>query len=104
MPKTYTVTYSDVEQKAMEYVATDVDFWIQNAAHERARIAQEEMLADYIQQKLNAGEPIEGTREELIAKCDLPNAVARNEAALKQMLTNMPPVETDEPAAKPAPN
>ena len=83
MGNTYIVTYTDEEQKAMEYITTDVDFWIQNAAHERARIAKEEMLADCIQQKLNAGEPIEGTKDELVMKCDLPNAVARNEEAMR---------------------
>jgi len=40
MPK-YTIELSDVEQRAFEYISTDVDFWIQNAVHERARLAIE---------------------------------------------------------------
>jgi hypothetical protein len=86
MPVTYTITLSDVEQKAFEYVATDVEFWIQNAVHERARLAIEEMVQDHIKEKLAKGESISGTREEIAMNTDLPNAVARNEAMLKSMV------------------
>jgi hypothetical protein len=89
----YTITLSDVEQKAMEYVATDVDFWIQNAVHERARLAIEEMVQTHISAKLAAGEAISGTREEIVMKSDLPNAQARNEETLKRMMETMPPTE-----------
>ena len=41
----YTVTLTDTEQKAMEYCAADVNDWINNAAHNRARIAIEEIVA-----------------------------------------------------------
>ena len=58
---TYTIELTDVEQKAMEYISTDVDFWIQNAVHERARLAIEEMVQTYIQEKLAKGETITGT-------------------------------------------
>ena len=44
----YTVTLTDTEQKAMEYCTTDVDDWISNAAHNRARIAKEEIIAKNI--------------------------------------------------------
>ena len=40
----YTVTLTDTEQTAMEYIATDVDYWITNAATNRARIAIEEII------------------------------------------------------------
>ena len=35
----YTVTLTEAETKAMEYVAADVQDWIDNAATNRARIA-----------------------------------------------------------------
>ena len=41
----YTITLTDTEQKAMEYCAADVDDWISNAAHNRARIAIDEIVA-----------------------------------------------------------
>lgn len=83
----YTITLSDVEQKAMEYISTDVDFWIQNAVHERARLAIEEMVQTHINEKLAKGEAISGTREEIVMTTHLLSAVARNEEILKQMIT-----------------
>lgn len=87
----YTITLSDVEQKGMEYISTDVDFWIQNAVHERARLAIEEMVSDHITKKLAAGEAISGTKEEIAMKTDLPNAQARNDANTKLMMEGLPP-------------
>ena len=41
----YTITLTDTEKKSMEYVTSDVDEWITNAAQNRARIAKDEILA-----------------------------------------------------------
>ena len=41
----YTVTLTDTEKTAMEFIAFDVDDWITNAATNRARIAIEEIIA-----------------------------------------------------------
>ena len=41
----YTITVTDTEKKALEYIAADVDEWITNAAQNRARIAIEEIVA-----------------------------------------------------------
>ena len=41
----YTITLTEAEKKAMEYIANDVDEWITNAAQNRARIAKEEIVA-----------------------------------------------------------
>ena len=40
----YTITLTDTEKMAMEYVAKDVDEWITNAATNRARIAIEQII------------------------------------------------------------
>tara|TARA_B100001057_G_scaffold87953_3_gene83934 strand:- start:11270 stop:11530 length:261 start_codon:yes stop_codon:yes gene_type:complete len=40
----YTVTLTDTENTAMEYIAADVDYWITNAATNRARISIEEII------------------------------------------------------------
>jgi len=90
MPK-YTIELSDVEQRAFEYISTDVDFWIQNAVHERARLAIEEMVQTHIQEKLAKGETISGTREEIVMTTHLLSAVARNEEVLKKLVDAMPP-------------
>tara|TARA_B100000424_G_scaffold247895_1_gene220618 strand:- start:51 stop:314 length:264 start_codon:yes stop_codon:yes gene_type:complete len=41
----YTITLTDTEKKSMEYLTSDVDEWITNAAQNRARIAKDEILA-----------------------------------------------------------
>lgn len=87
---TYTVTLSDVEQKGMEYITTDVDFWIQNAVHERARIAMDELAADHIKTELDAGNSVSGTKEEIVMGTNLLSAQARNAEMMKQMV---PPEE-----------
>jgi hypothetical protein len=40
----YTITLTDTEKTAMEYIALDVDEWITNAATNRARIAIDEII------------------------------------------------------------
>jgi len=40
----YTITLTDTEKTAMEYIAFDVDDWITNVATNRARIAIEEII------------------------------------------------------------
>ena len=41
----YTITITDTEKIALEYIAFDVDEWITNAAKNRARIAVDEIVA-----------------------------------------------------------
>ena len=45
----YTITLTETEKKAMEYVAVDVDDWITNAATNRARIAIDEIVAKLVE-------------------------------------------------------
>ena len=40
-----TVTLTDTQTKCLEYAAYSVQDWCDNAIHERARIAQEEIIA-----------------------------------------------------------
>jgi hypothetical protein len=64
---TYTIEYTEIENKAMEYVAADVDDWIQNAAHERARIAIDEIVQIAVQKFLEVGQTIPGSKDEIIS-------------------------------------
>ncbi len=54
----YTVTLTEAEDKAMQYAATSVQDWIDNAAHNRARIAIDEICKIYTDHKLNNNEAI----------------------------------------------
>jgi hypothetical protein len=64
---TYTINFTQTEDLAMQYVALSVDEWIQNAAHDRARIAIEEIVAIVVQKCLETNTTIPGTREAIVA-------------------------------------
>jgi hypothetical protein len=59
----YTVTLTEAETKAMEYVAADVQDWIDNAATNRARIAIDEICDLYVKHKLDSNEAITATNK-----------------------------------------
>ena len=54
----YIVTLTEAEDKAMQYAAASVSDWIDNAAHNRARIAIDEICKIYTDYKLTNNEPI----------------------------------------------
>jgi len=57
------VTLTEAETKAMEYIAADPQDWIDNAAHNRARIAIDEICDLYVKHKLNNNEVITATNK-----------------------------------------
>jgi hypothetical protein len=63
----YTITLTETEKAAMEYVAYDPQTWVENAMKERARIATEEIVALAVQKFLEANQTIPGSREEIVA-------------------------------------
>lgn len=73
----YTITLSDAENKALGVVALDQNDWIQNAVHERCRIAIEEIVAAEVQRKLAAGEPITGTKDDIVMAAQIESAAER---------------------------
>ena len=62
----YEVTLTNLEESAMQFVAADVNDWIQNAVHERARVAVEEIVQFAVQQYLAQGMSIPSTREDIV--------------------------------------
>ena len=42
------VTVTDTQVKCLEYAANSVQYWCDNAIHNRARIAQEEIIAKLV--------------------------------------------------------
>jgi hypothetical protein len=77
MPKEYVVTLSDAEDKALAFVAFAQQDWINNAVHERCRLAIEEIVNAEVQRKLAAGEPITGTKEDIVMAADIKTAAER---------------------------
>ena len=44
----YTITVTETEKKSLEYITSDVDSWITNAATARAEIAIKEIIAKLV--------------------------------------------------------
>ena len=59
----YTITLTEAEDLALQYVAADVDEWITNAATNRARIAIDEICDLYVKTKLENNQPIIATNK-----------------------------------------
>ena len=74
---TYTITLSDAEDKALHVVAMSAQDWIDNAVHERCRIAIEEIVAAEVQRKLAAGEAITGSKDDIVMAANVESAAER---------------------------
>ena len=74
---TYTITLSDAENKALHVVAMSAQDWIDNAVHERCRIAIEEIVAAEVQRKLAAGEAITGSKDDIVMAANVESAAER---------------------------
>jgi len=65
--KTYSIEYTETEDLAMHYIALSADEWIQNAAHERARIAIDEIVQLAVQKFLENNQSIPGSKDAIVA-------------------------------------
>ena len=74
----YTITLSDAQDKALGYVAASQQDWIDNAVHERCRIAMEDIISAEVQRKLAANESITGTKDDIVLAAPIRSAAERN--------------------------
>jgi hypothetical protein len=74
---TYTITLSDAEDKALKSVAVSAQDWIDNAVHERCRIAIDEIVNAEVQRKLAAGESITGSKDDIVMAANVESAADR---------------------------
>lgn len=73
----FTITLTAAEHKALAHVAASPEDWINNAVHERCRIAIEEIVAAEVQRKLAAGEPITGSKDDIVMAAQIESAADR---------------------------
>lgn len=86
---TYTITLSDAEDKALHTVAISVQNWIDNAVHERCRIAIEEIFIAEAQRISATGGEISGTKDDIVMAANVESAAdkqARMEAEMQARL------------------
>lgn len=62
----YTITLSVAEDKALSYAAFSQQDWIDNAVHERCRIAIDEIVQITVQKCLEAGIQIPTNKEAMV--------------------------------------
>jgi hypothetical protein len=74
---TYIITLSEAEDKALHTVAISAQDWIDNAVHERCRLAVDEIVNAEVQRKLAAGEPITGSKDDIVLAAQVESAADR---------------------------
>jgi len=74
---TYTITLSAAEDKALHAIAISAQDWIDNAVHERCRIAMDEIVNAEVQRKLAAGQPITGSKDDIVMAAEIESAAQR---------------------------
>ncbi len=62
----YAITLSTAEDKALSCVAFSQDDWIQNAVHERCRVAIEDIVGLTVQKCLATNTPIPGSKDAMV--------------------------------------
>lgn len=77
MTKTYTITLTDAEDKALSIIALNQNDWIQHVVHDRCRVAIDEIVQAEVQRKLVAGEPITGSKEDIVLTANIETAAER---------------------------
>ena len=89
---TYTITLTDAEVKAMEYVAFSVQDWADNALQNRARIAMDEIYNEEVARM--TADPtitsIPADKEAVVLAADIKSAAVRqaeSEAEMAEMNT-----------------
>jgi hypothetical protein len=85
MAKIYTITLSDAEDKALSVVALSQQEWINNAVHERCRVAIEEIVAAEVERITSEGGTLSGTKEDIVLAAPVQTAEERQaELAIKE--------------------
>ena len=85
----YTTTLSVAEDKALSYAAFSQQDWIDNAVHERCRIAIDEIVGITVQKCLDTGTQVPSSKDDMVTLAFeqgwVKTAVQRNEEAAAAM-------------------
>jgi hypothetical protein len=69
-----TVELTDAEYKCLAHVAYDPQEWVSNVTKERCRIAMDEIVNGIVQESLENGETISGTKEDIVLAAPIKTA------------------------------
>lgn len=93
MAKTYTITISDAEDKALHAVAVSAQDWIENAVLNRCRIAIEEIVAAEVDRITASGGTLSGTKEDIVLAAPIKSAAERQAEQNAQMAARIQGVQ-----------
>jgi hypothetical protein len=62
----YTLRLTQAENTALGYISANQQDWIDNAVHERCRIAIDEIVALAVERCLSAGIQIPGSKDDIV--------------------------------------
>jgi hypothetical protein len=80
----YTISLTEAQNKALEYVAINPYDWIVNSAENRARIAADEIVNIYVQHKLKNNEQITQTNKDDIVLAAFEEGIVKTAAEKHQ--------------------
>lgn len=78
MTKTYTITLTDAEDKALHFVAVSAQEWIENAVHARCQLAINEIVSAEVSRITAAGGSFSGTKDDIVLAAPIKSAAQRN--------------------------
>lgn len=87
--KTYTITLTDAEDKALHSVAYSAQDWIDNAVHERCRIAIDEIVQAEVKRLLDLGLPITGSRDDIVLNAPVELAAERHDRVQSEIQADL---------------
>ena len=90
---TYTITLSDAEDKALNVVAVSAQDWIDNAIHERCRIAIDEIFIAEAQRISAIGGELSGTKNDIVIAALVKSAAERQAEIEKEQAIRIATVE-----------
>lgn len=65
--KQYTLTLTSAEDLALSYAALDPQDWIDNAVHERCRIAMDDIIRTALEKSIETSTPLPTSRDEIVS-------------------------------------
>ena len=96
----YTITLTDVQHKALSYVAVDPESWINNLVDVRCREAISEIIKLEVERITSSGGEISGTSESIVLSAPIKSAREREEELISERLAAQQQQASDAEAAQ----
>ena len=90
---TYTITLTDAEDKALGVIAHSQLAWIENAVKVRCKNAIDEIVNTEVQRKLEAGESITGSKDDIVMAAQVESAAERQARIDAEMASEIEALE-----------